>query len=398
METRILHIDMDAFFASVEQALHPELRGKPVIVGGDKESRGVVCAASYEARAFGVHSAMPLYQARKLCPQGIFLKGAFERYRAASDRVREVLNTVSPMVEFASIDEAYVNVSGSQRLFGGDDAIGRYVKERIRAATELPCTVAIASNKMVAKVAADHAKPDGYLRIATGDEAAFLRPLPIRKLPGVGPRTCATLESIGIRTIGALADLSERTLEGVFGDGGRALQRAARGCCTAPVVPQGLPKSISRETTFERDCGDWGRLENMAAYLLERAAHALREAGMEAKTVTLKVRYADFATVLHSTTLPDPTSVDVEFLRALDDLFPKARARGMPVRLVGAGLSALRLNQHQMRLFDSRCGEKWEQVLERVDALRRRHGFECVGLARAMNIGRDDLSTPSLSR
>jgi DNA polymerase-4 len=398
LETRILHIDMDAFFASVEEVLHPELRGKALIVGGDQDSRGVVCTASYEARKYGVHSAMPLSHARRLCPHGIFVKGSFEHYRAASEKMREVLETVSPIVEAASIDEAYVDISGSQKLFGGDDAIARHIKEQIRERTQLPCTVAIAPNKMVAKVATDEAKPDGYLRIGAGEEAFFLRPLPIRKLPGVGPRTCEMLESMGIRTIGVLADLSERTLQNVFGEAGYGLQRAARGICTVPVVPHSTPKSISRETTFEQDRSDWDYLERMLVYLLERAAHALRESGMEAKCLTLKVRYADFKTATFARTLPEATCIDSDFLKVLEALIPKAKERRMRVRLVGVGLSSLRYNQHQVQLFGRQHTEKWERVLEGVDAIRDRHGFESMRLGKSMNTGRDDISTPSLSK
>lgn len=398
-DRRILHIDMDAFFASVEQVLNPELQGKPLIVGGDKDARGVVCTASYEARPYGVHSGMPLAQARRLCPHAIFMRGHFEHYREASEKVRAVLETVSPLVEAASIDEAYVDITGSLRLFGGEEAIAHYIKSEIRARTHLPCTVAIASNKLVAKVLSGEAKPDGYRRVETGGEEAFLRPLPLRKLPGAGPRTCELLEGLGVHTIGALAALPLPTLLAAFGPAGYGLREAALGRSTSPVEPDSIPKSISRETTFPEDLMDWNTIERILVYLAERAAHALREAGMETRCVTLKVRYADFKTCTFAHTLPEPTCLDVDIVRVLEKLIPKAKERRARVRLVGAALTGLNHNQHQMRLFDGRRSTKWEKVLHSVDALRARHGFEVMRSAKSMQLGRQVvLATPSLSK
>jgi DNA polymerase IV len=391
---------MDAFFASVEVVQNPALKGKPLIIGGDKsDRRGVVCTASYEARKFGVHSAMPLVQAKRLCPHGIYMRGHFEHYREASEQVRAVLDTVSPLVEFASIDEAYVDVSGSQRLFGGDDAIGRYIKERIREETQLPCSIAITPNKLVSKVAVDEAKPDGYLRIEAGQEEEFFRPLPLKKLPGVGPRTRETLESLGVLTVGHLAALPRETMLRVFGQMGYALQQAARGMSAAVVEPHSVPKSISRETTFEQDLLDWAEVERVLVYLTERAMYALRENGMECKCVTLKVRYSDFDTRTFARTLREPTALDSEVLDVLRELVPKARERRARVRLIGVALTSLRHNQHQMRLFGGQFSEKWERALEGVDTIRSRHGFEFIRLAKSMELGREvHLATPSLSR
>lgn len=400
LERRVLHIDMDAFFASVEQVRDPALAGKPLIIGGDKtDSRGVVCTASYEARKFGVHSAMPLVEAKRLCPHGIFMRGNFEHYRKASEQVRSVLETVSPLVEFASIDEAYVDVSGSQRLFGGDEAIGAYIKERIRETTGLPCSLAIAPNKLVAKVGSDEAKPDGYLRIANGGEADFFRPLALKKLPGVGPRTREVLESLGVLTVGALADLPLHTVLNVFGQMGYGLQRAARGISTSAVEPDSTPKSISRETTFERDLFDWEAVERTLMYLMERAMYALREHGMETKRVTLKVRYSDFKTYTFAKTLPEPTSLDGEVINALHALLPKGKERRGRVRLIGVALASLTYNQHQLRLFGRKSDERWERVFAGVDHARQRHGFECIRSARTLSLGKKvRLATPSLSR
>lgn len=397
---RIIHVDMDAFFASVEQVRNPALRGKPLIIGGDVNSlRGVVSTASYEARAFGVRSAMPLVQAKRLCPNGIFMKGNYHNYHEASLEIRTVLETVSPQVEFASIDEAYMDVTGSQKLFGGDDGIAAYIKSRIREETGLPCTIAIAPNKLVAKIASERAKPDGYLRIAEGEEAAFLRPLPIRKLPGVGPRTCETLEAMGIMTIGALAELPQITLLDTFGQSGLAMQRAAKGISTSEVDPGSLSKSISRETTFEKDLRDWNYIEQMLIYLAERAAYALRESGAESRCVSLKVRYSDFKTNTFARTLAEPTCVDYEIIRVLQSLLPKAKERRAPVRLVGVALTSLVHDQRQLHLFGASTQDKWERALEGVDRIRTKHGFECIRTAKSMGMGRHvNLATPSLSR
>ncbi len=384
-ERRILHIDMDAFFASVEQVRDPSLKGKPLIIGGDKTARrGVVSTASYEARQYGVHSAMPLAQARRLCPHGIFMRGNFELYREAAQRVRAMLEKVSPKVEFASIDEAYIDVSGSRKLFGGEDAISKYIKSSIRETTQLPCTIAIASNKLVAKVASDEGKPDGYIRIETGDEAAFLRPLPIRKLPGVGPRTCDMLESLGVMTIGCLAELPQQALLRVFGPAGYGLQRRARGICATEVEVGGRPRSIGRETTFERDRSDWRGIERVLTYLAERVAYRLRAKGMETRCVTLKVRYAGFDTHTFASTLPESTSADTDIIEALAGLLPKAKARREPVRLVGVSLTSLVYDQHQMYLFGRERAEKWGRAFQAVDRLRSRHGFEAVRLGKSM--------------
>lgn len=386
MIRRILHIDMDAFFAAVECVHNPALRGKPLIIGGEKDSvRGVVSTASYEARKFGVHSAMPIAQARRLCPQGIFMRGHFEWYNEASEEVHRILETVSPLVQMASIDEAYVDVTGSQKLFGGDDAIAAHIKKEIRARTQLPCTIAIAPNKLVAKVAANEVKPDGYIRIDEGDEAAYFAPLAVGKLPGVGPRTREMLESLGLQTVGQLAALPTSALEQIIGAGAtQGLQRAARGISDTPVEMGGLPKSIGRETTFTQDILDWAHLEQVLAYLCERCVYSLREEHMETKCVTLKVRYASFETKTFSLTLPEATCVDKEIMEAVRSLIPKARLRRERVRLIGVSLSSLRYDQHQLRLFGGEQTEKWMRTLAQVDRLRDKMGFDTLHFGKAL--------------
>jgi len=400
MDRRILHIDMDAFFASVEQVRDPSLVGKPLIIGGLKtDTRGVVSTASYEARKYGVHSAMSLVEAKRLCPHGIFMRGNYADYAATSKKVHAILDKVSPIVQMASIDEAYIDVSGSQRIFGGDDGIAAFIKSEIRRETNLPCTIGIAPNKLIAKIASDAGKPDGYLRIESGREAAFLAPMPIGKLPGIGPKTREPLEALGIKTIGDLAAWPALDLEKRFGPGAVSLQRAARGISNSEVETEHIPKSIGRETTFNKDLSDWAQIERILHYLMERSMHALRHEKLEARRVTLKVRYAPFDTFTFAHTLDEPTALDANFTAALHALMPKAKERRIPVRLIGVSLSQLSWDQHQMPLFGGQRAEKWEHAIESVDKIRDRHGFEYLRSARSMALGRDvKLATPSLSR
>ena len=388
---RILHIDMDAFFASVEVVRNPSLRGKPVVVGGDPEgTRGVVSSASYEARHFGVRSAMPIVQARKLCPHAVFLRGSHGLYGEISRHIHEILERVAPLVQMASIDEAYIDITGSLKLFGGDEAIARKIKTDIRTETGLPCTVAVASNKLVSKVAANQVKPDGLTIVPQGDEAAYLAPLPVRKLPGIGPKTCEILESMGIVTAGGLESASMAQLEPVFGHQMAIILRGtARGAGSDEVSVEHTPKSISRETTFPRDLTDWREIETIAGQLAEHCAHTLREEGLETRRVTLKVRYADFETRTIAHSLPEPTTLDTHIIAAVRELIPKAQERRARVRLIGVNLSNLTWNQHQMSLFSRERDEKWERVMKQVDSVRGKHGFDALRLARGAKPEKD---------
>lgn len=384
MPTRILHIDMDAFFASCEQARTPELRGKALIIGGNiDDARGVVSTASYEARKFGVHSAMPIVTARKLCPHGIFMRGDHAHYAAVSRQVKAILETVSPLVEMASIDEAYIDVTGSQRLFGGDDAIAAFIKRAIREQLGLPCSIAIAPNRLVSKVATNEAKPDGYRCILAGEGRAYLAPLPVQRLPGAGPKTCEALARIGITTVGQLAEADARALARAVGEQGAAgLQRAARGETGAEIETDRAPKQISRETTFTEDVSDWRELEQVLLRLAEHCCHRMRGRGMVAGRVTLKVRYAPFETQTFAQTLDAATSVDAEVFAALRRLITKARARRGKVRLIGVALGQLGNAEGQLDLFASPDHEKWGRVLTQVDALRGKIGFDAVRMGK----------------
>ncbi len=387
MTKRILHIDMDAFFASVEAARNPALRGKPLIVGGNADdARSVVSSASYEARRYGVHSAMPVAQAKRLCPHGIFMRGSHAVYGEVSRRIQTILESTTPMLQMASIDEANLDITGSLQLFGGEERLARYIKAAILEQEQITCTTGIASNKMVAKVAANECKPDGYISIAAGDERQYLAPLAIGKLPGVGPHTRKALESLGIMTVGQLAALPEQRLERVVGQQAAvALHRAALGVGSDVVAPRGHAKSISRETTFAEDKSDWQAIEPVVFRLAEHCAYMLRTDGLEAKRVTLKVRYNDFQTKTFAHTLSDSTALDKDILAAIRTLFPKAKARRAQVRLVGVALSGLSWNQHQMRLFNREENEKWERVLHSVDAIRGKLGFDAVHIGNVKN-------------
>lgn len=380
MHARILHIDMDAFFAACEQARHPELCGNPLIIGGRVEDpRGVVSTASYEARAFGVHSAMPIAEAHRLCPQGIFLRGDHAHYAAVSRQVKAILESVSPWVEMASIDEAYVDVTGSQRLFGGDDAIAAHLKQRIRAALNLPCSIAIAPNRLVSKVATNEAKPDGYRCVLSGDERAFLAPLAVQKLPGAGPKTCEALARLGIRTCGALAEADLATLALALGEQAAVgLQRAARGETSAEVHLDRVAKQVSRETTFSEDIADWAVLERVVLSLAEHCCHRLRTRGLAARRLIFKVRYAPFETQTFAHTLDAPSNIDAEIFAALRPLVVRARGRRGPVRLVGVALGQLDAGGAQLDLFATPTHDKWGKVLSQVDALRDKIGFDAV--------------------
>jgi DNA polymerase IV len=386
MAKRILHIDMDAFFASVEVARNPALKGKPLIVGGNADDvRSVVASASYEARKFGIHSAMPIAQAKRLCPHGIFMRCSHGVYGDVSERILTILETATPDVQMASIDEANLDITGSIHLFGDESRLAHYIKDKILQQEHITCTVGIASNKMVAKIAANECKPDGCLSIAPGEERAFLAPLSVGKLPGVGPRTRETLENLGILTVKQLADVSEAMLKRVFGEqGALSLHHAALGLGSDAVTAQGAPKSISRETTFIEDIMDWNLIEPVIFGLAEHCAHTLRAEGMEAQRITLKTRYSDFQTKTYAKTLEDPTALDVDIMAALKDLFPKAKAVRARVRLVGVNLSRLSYNQHQMRLFNREKTEKWEQVYKTVDAVRGKLGFDAVHVGKAL--------------
>jgi DNA polymerase IV len=383
------HVDMDAFFVSVEELYDPSLRGKPVVVGGRPNERGVVAAASYAARRFGVHSAMPLRTAYKLCPQATFVDGHPARYREYSGRVHEVLQSFSPLVEMASIDEAYLDITGTERLYGPPLRAAHLLHERMKAATRLNCSIGIAASRLVAKICSDQAKPNGILWIVPGREAAFLAPLDVRKVPGVGKVTEKNLHALGIRQVGDLTRLDDGFLEARFGKWGLALAGKSRGedaggwFDTEIGAAEG-PKSISHEHTFMEDSADAAQLEATLSRLCEMVGRRLREHGLDARTIQLKLRYKDFSTITRARSLGRGTQVDTEIFEEIRALFRRNWRPGAAVRLLGVHVSGWSEGGQQMGLLDEERHERWKQALAAADRLRDRYGDSAVSLAASL--------------
>lgn len=374
-----MHVDLDAFYASVEQLRRPELAGRPVIVGGlgTPGERGVVSAASYEARAFGVHSAMPLGQARRLCPEGVFLPADFDAYRNASQRVFGILDRYSPLVEPLSLDEAYLELTGSEALLGPPYEVALRLRDEVKGACGLDLSIGVASCKLVAKVASDLRKPRGLVVVKAGEEADFLKSLPLSKLPGCGPATVTRLERLGAHSIGELAALPEPLLGEIFGQYGRLLHSHARGIDHSPVLPPGDPKSISREVTFDTDLMDRARIRETVLGLLQDVAQSLRNHQLAARTVVLKVRYQPFDTQSRQATLGSPTDRDEDLAKALERLVDSHLDSRRPVRLIGAGVSNLEPRATQLNLLEPRSAGR-SGLDEHLDALRERFGEHAI--------------------
>jgi DNA polymerase-4 len=370
----------------VEQRDRPELRGKPVIVGGNA-GRGVVSAASYEARAFGVHSAMPTATARRLCPEGVFLPVRMAHYAQVSRQIREILLAFTPLVEPLSLDEAFLDVRGCEGLFGSGPEIARRIKERIRAETGLVASVGVAPNKFLAKLAGDLGKPDGLAVLPADKVGEFLAPLPVGRIWGVGARAEKRLHALGVRTVGELAALPERVLAGQFGEAGRHLWELAHGRDDRAVVPDREAKSVSTETTFARDLGDREVLRGILLEMVDQVAGRLRQHGLRARTVELKVRSSDFRTRSRSRSLAEPSDVTEEIWRAAGELFGRAlTADVLPVRLLGVGATKLtRGAAVQGLLFDDDGRERQRAVDRAVDAIRRQFGDGAIRRGRALD-------------
>jgi len=374
----ILHVDMDAFFVSVELLERPELRGKPVIVGGQPNQRGVVTAASYEARKFGVHSAMPLRTAGRLCPHGIYLEGHHTKYSEWSDRVASILAKCSPIVEMVSIDEAYLDLSGTERLHGPPLAATDKLLRTITRDTGLPCSGGLAATRLVAKVASDQAKPRGLLWVVPGSEARFLAPLSVRKIPGIGEVTERALRALRIETVEQLAAQPVEKLEKVFGQWGTALYRKARGGDSYEFVIDAEPKSISHNHTFGEDTDDSVALSAMLSHLSQKACKRLREAGLAARTLTLTIRYAGFDTYMRAKTLSAPTKLDSDIFAVFQDLFRQHRNHQRKIRLLGVSLGGLTHGAEQLDLLSAERRAKLEKLTRATDQLRDRFGFDSV--------------------
>jgi len=385
----IVHIDMDAFYASVEIRDNPVLKGRPVIVGGSASGRGVVCAASYEARKFGVHSAMPASQAVRRCPQGVFLKPRMSHYAAESKKIREIFHRFTSLVEPLSLDEAFLDVGGSEKLFGDAVTIAQAIKQSIRDELNLPCSAGVAPNKFLAKVASDLEKPDGLTVVSADGIEKFLEPLSVSRVWGVGPKTEAKLRPLGIETVGQLRRLSAAQLDHTFGANGNHFWRLARGLDTRPVVPDRFAKSISHETTFSHDIRDADSLRAWLRELTDQVGRRLRRHKIVGRTVKLKLRYDDFSTISRSTTLRTPQSSSEalwsEVVPLLDRVLTESR---QAVRLLGMGVSQLsQPGKVQQELFGSDEKERQSQLDKTLDSIHERLGPSAV--KRASSVERD---------
>lgn len=382
----IFHVDMDAFFVSVEELYDPLLKGKAVVVGGQRDERGVVSAASYEARKFGVHSAMPLRTAAKQCPHAIFVDGHPERYRECSDKVYKVLGRFTPQVEMASIDEAYLDMTGTDRLHGPPLKAAHNLHLQMKSDTGLNCSVGIGSSRLIAKVSSGQAKPNGVLWILPGEEAKFLAPLDVREIPGVGKVMETHLHALGIKKVGDLSKLEEDELEQRFGKWGLALAGKARGedaggWFDTEVAADRDAKSISHEHTYNEDTAHQPQLESTLMRLCEMVGRRLRESNFFAKTVQLKLRYKDFTTITRAHTLSNPTQLDTEIFENIRALFRKNWNKGMQIRLLGVQASHFSSESPQIDLLDGNRQQRWKDALNAADKLRNKYGESSVGLA-----------------
>ena len=381
---KIIHVDMDAFFAAVEQRDKPGLRGKPVIIGGRPDQRGVVSTCSYEARQFGVRSAMPLREAFRRCPNGIFLPGNHKKYSAVSREIQQIFREYTPLVEPLSLDEAFLDVTGCEGLFGPVVEIGKQIKDRISRETGLTASVGVACNKFLAKVASDLEKPSGFVVIGPEDVERVLWPLPVRRMWGVGEKTARHLSEFGWTTIGIVAQQPLANLKERFGSLGEQLYALARGWDDRPVNPGREVKSVGNETTFARDIEDGDKVKAALLELAQEVGRRLRKQGLTGRVVTLKLRYADFTTITRAETLVEHTDWDGEIYRVAHGLFVKNWGR-TAVRLVGVTVSKLAPRDEVGQLaFFGQNREKEEKLAEALDRVRDKFGEKAVTRARLL--------------
>jgi nucleotidyltransferase/DNA polymerase involved in DNA repair len=388
MPRLIAHVDMDCFFAAVEVLDDPSLRGRPVIVGADPQGgkgRGVVSAASYEARKFGVHSAMPVSRAFALCPQGVFLPGRMGRYSEISGKIMEILKGFTPQIEQISVDEAFLDLSGCQRLFGEPREIARKIKTAIKSRLSLTASVGMGSNKLVAKIASDLQKPDGLVIVPSGEEKEFLALMPSGKLWGVGPKTADRLKQMGLETIGQLAEYDPKRLETVFGKMGTYLHERANAIDNDAVSQGYQVKSMGREHTYDEDTGSKEDIHRMLLTLSEQVAASLRAEGVKGRTITLKLRYQDFETHTYGRTLETAVDNAIEINAIARMLFDKNWQTFRKIRLIGVSASNLNQGEDQLGLFDDPKKKiKNEKLDKAVDEIRERYGRKAVKRAGEM--------------
>ena len=388
----VFHVDMDAFFVSVEELFDPSLKGKAVVVGGQRHERGVVSAASYEARKFGVHSAMPLRTAAKLCPQAIFVDGHPDRYRACSEKVHNVLTSFSPQVEMVSIDEAYLDMTGTERLHGPPMLAAHKLHHRMKAETQLNCSIGIGTSRLIAKVGSGKAKPHGVLYVVPGQEANFLAPFDVRDIPGVGKVTEQKLHSLGVRTVGDIVNRDNNLLEEHLGKWGLDLAGKARGedagaWFDGAIGEAEAAKSISHEHTYDNDTANLDQIEATLMRLSEMVGRRLREQKFHARTLQLKLRYKDFTTITRAHTIEAPTQLDNEIFRHIRNLFRTNWKKGTEVRLLGVQASSFEEAPAQGNLLQAGALDKWDQALSAVDRLRDKFGETSVTLGTGMKGG-----------
>ena len=400
-----MHIDLDAFFVSVEQVLNPELRGKLVVVGGRPDRRGVVASASYEARQFGLYAGMPLSTASRLCPHAIFIEGSFSKYRDASQKFIAILGNFSPFLEQVGLDEAYLDATGFESIHNSTRRMAATIKQQVKDELGLCASIGIASCKVVAKVASDLSKPDGLLEVPTGGEASFLAPLSIDKLPGVGKKTEQILRGLGIDSIGKLPKTPLSTLKSRLGASGEVLCHRASGIDDRGLEPPTTTKSISRETTFGKDTRDDSLLKATLRYLSERVGAALRQSNLRAQCITLKLRYTDFTTITRSHTLPQTGDNDQVIFETGEELLQKTLAvEKQAVRLIGISVSNLTEPSGQLDMLDSSV-QRLEKLNKAIDHIRSKYGFTVIQTGRTLRlkdifpeIDKDyTLQTPGLS-
>ena len=377
MSRTILHVDLDAFFVSVELLDKPELRGKPVAVGGRIDQRGVISSASYEARKFGVRSALPTRTAFQLCPDLILLPPRHDLYAQHSREVMAVLHEITPQLEQLSIDEAFLDITGTELRYGSAEQLARDLHDRIRDEFGLPCSIGVASNKLVAKIATEHAKPNNICSVASGEEAAFLAPLPVRALWGVGPKTAEILKALDIETIGQIAQARPDVLAYRLGKhGADDLVRRAQGLDDSPVESERVTKQISQETTFAKDVREAADLRATLLELSEGVGLHLREANLSARTIAIKLRYSDFTTFTRQTTLPQPTNIDQEIFATAWTLF-EANWHQRAIRLIGVAGRQLSPAARQLDLFDTQ-DDRAERLTRTVDEIRHKYGTDAL--------------------
>ncbi len=377
MKRTILHIDMDAFYASIEQLANPALKGKPVIVGGG--TRGVVSTASYEARTFGIHSAMPIFQAKRLCPHGVYLPVRMKRYQDVSARIMAYLRKVSPIVEQVSIDEAFLDLTGTERLLGDPVILAKKIKKWILDETCLTCSIGVAPNRFLAKIASDWEKPDGLTVIREDQVEDFLKDLPVGKLPGVGKKVMKILQGLGITRTGDLSKLPEGILAKRFGKFGRRLAELSRGIDSSAIVPHSEPKSISSEYTLEQDTDDVMILKKSLLAEAETVGRRLRRHGLKGRTITLKLKYSDFRLITRNRTIESPTDSTKVITDTAFELLTH-ETRPLKVRLIGVGVSNFETSIQQMPLFHKAtgCDEKQTRVDRAMDAVSERFGKDIL--------------------